>query len=110
MFKNQKIFAIAALSGLLLAGCSGSEPSEADIRSAFDHQLEGANSLIGRLGADQKVEILSLTKHQCKEKQDSTAVICSFTVKMKIPMLGEQEQTTENAFIKGPDGWRFLGN
>lgn len=110
MFKNHKILSATTLSFLLLTGCGGSEPSEADMRSALDHQLEGANSFIGRLGADQKVEILNLTKHQCKEKQDSTAVICSFTVKMKLPMLGEQEQTTENAFIKGPDGWRLLGN
>jgi hypothetical protein len=93
---------------LILTGCGGSEPSEADIRQAFEQEAQGVNGLLGGV-TGQKMEILGLTKHQCKERQDSTAVVCSFTVKMKIPVFGEREQTAEQAFIKGNDGWRMVG-
>jgi hypothetical protein len=104
----QKKWMPLALFSLALTACGGSEPSEAEIRQAFEQQTQGMNGLLGGL-TGQKVEILGLTKHQCKERQDSTAVVCSFTIKMKVPMLGENEQTTEQAFIKGSDGWRLVG-
>jgi hypothetical protein len=99
---------ILPLFGVVLTGCGGSEPSEADIRQAFEQEAQGVNGLLGGV-TGQKMEILGLTKHQCKERQDSTAIVCSFTIKMKLPLMGEREQTTEQAFIKGNDGWRMVG-
>lgn len=110
MFKkfSGSLIALPVLA-MVLTGCGGSEPSEADIRSAFEQQTQGVNGLIGGLTGGQKVEIISLTKHQCKDRSDSTAVVCSFTIKMKIPVFGEREQTTEQDFIKTDDGWRIAG-
>ncbi|WP_089286186.1 MULTISPECIES: hypothetical protein [unclassified Azospirillum] len=104
---NIRFLAPLPLMGLLLAGCGASEPSEGDIRKAFEQQAQGVNGLLGGL-TGQKMEILDLTKHQCKERPDSTAIICSFTIKMKIPVIGESEQTTEQAFIKGDKGWQIV--
>jgi hypothetical protein len=97
------------LGASVLTACGGSEPSESDIRQAFEQQAQGVNGLLGGL-TGQKMEVLSLTKHQCKGKQDSTAIVCSFTIKMKVPVIGESEQTTEQAFIKGDNGWRIVGH
>jgi hypothetical protein len=90
----------------LLAACS-SGPSEGDMKTALNNAANQANNAVGQMlgkaGAGMKTEILDVKKIGCKE--DGSAYLCDFEVRMKAPVVGEQSSTTKARFVKGSNGW-----
>lgn len=97
-------FTVALALGSLLTACGGSEPSAADIKAAYEFQAKTVNGLIGTT----MMEVLEVKKHECKARTDSNAFVCTYTIKMKLPLVGDTTKTDEDSFIKGDDGWRLL--
>lgn len=108
----------AILVTLLLVtfGCSG-EPSEADIRSAFERDItKGSQSLnetaqkfgnAGKALTDMlgKTEIHSVKKIGCIAAKDAPGFVCDVEVDMTSPLAGRKKDMTSARFVKGPDGW-----
>lgn len=113
-----KTLLAASFAALLLftIGCSG-EPSEADIRAAFERDIaESSESLnktaqmfggAGKAFTDMlgQAEIHSVKKIGCVEATDAPGYVCDVEVDMTVPLTGRKKDMTQARFVKGPDGW-----
>jgi hypothetical protein len=104
----QIFFATGAL--LLLAACGG-EPSEADIKSAFEKQIAAESKAMDQFGgkgmADQLKglipEVKIIKKIGCKEDGEN-AYKCD--VEMEVTQMGNTNKGIAPVrFVKGSDGW-----
>lgn len=110
------------LTGALLAvslfavGCSG-EPSEVDIKAAFEKDmaktaqtLDDAGKMFGGVGkalTDSlgKTQLHAVKKIGCTEAKDAPGFVCDVEVDMTVPLTGRSKEMTTVRFVKGPDGW-----
>ena len=107
--------ALLAVS-LLTVGCSG-EPSEADIRAAFEkdvaktaQSLDQAGKMFGGVGKSftdslGKTELHAVKKIGCAEAKEAPGFVCDVEVDMTVPIAGRSKEMTTVRFVKGPDGW-----
>jgi len=113
-----KTLLAAALAVFLLftAGCSG-EPSEADIRAAFEKDITKSSESLNKTaqmfgGAGKaftdmlgKAEIHSVKKISCVQATNEPGYVCDVEVDMTVPLTGRKKDMTQARFVKGPDGW-----
>ncbi len=92
-------------AGLFLTACSG-EPSEADIRHAFEADIQGVNQVVEDLGGNRlKVVLHDLDKIGCE--QDAGGYRCDVTTEVETPFLGRQKRTSTVRLVKTDEGWRL---
>lgn len=107
-----------ALLGLaaLLAACAA-EPSEAEIKAAFDREqaatVNAMRGLFGQTGADVTTQmqsqfgVQSVRKIGCKSDGDN-ASLCD--LELEVRGLGGLQKTTQQLrFVKGSEGWMLAG-
>ena len=113
-----KQFLPASLFALLLVvtGCSG-EPSESDIRAAFERDIAASSQSLnetaqkfggaGKAITDMlgKTEIHSVKKIGCIAAKDAPGFVCDVEMDMTAPLAGRKKDMTSARFVKGPDGW-----
>lgn len=100
---------VLALGWML--GCS-SGPSESDIRSAFDAQIDeaarAAEGFAGKGAADLfKVEIHSVEKLGCNASGDG-AYLCDVKVDSTAPVVGRTSQSSTVRLRQTGDGWVLM--
>ncbi len=107
--------ALVAVS-MLVAGCSG-EPSEADIKAAFEkdmaktaQSLDDAGKMFGGVGkalTDSlgKTELHAVKKIGCAQAKDAPGFVCDVEVDMTVPLTGRSKEMATARFVKGPEGW-----
>lgn len=104
----QTFFATGAL--LLLAACGG-EPSEADIKTAFEKQTSANAKAMEQMGGKQAAgmikgllpEVKSIKKIGCKADGEN-AYKCD--VEMEVTQMGTTNKgIAPIRFVKGSDGW-----
>lgn len=110
--------AILAVS-LFAVGCSG-EPSEVDIRAAFEkdlaktaQSLDEAGKMFGGAGkafTDSlgKTQLHAVKKIGCTEAKEAPGFVCDVEVDMTVPIAGRSKEMTTVRFVKGPDGWVMM--
>lgn len=90
-----------AMAGVL-AGCS-SEPSEADIRKAYEAKFAEAGKLAGGLAP----KFHGLKKLACAKSEGASGYNCD--VEMDVEMLGMRQKNAGNVrLVKGDDGWILM--
>ncbi len=107
---------VLVAASLLAAGCSG-EPSEADIKAAFEkdmaktaQSIDEAGKILGGVGkalTDSlgKTELHAVKKIGCAEAKDAPGFVCDVEVDMTVPLAGRSTETATVRFVEGPDGW-----
>ena len=117
-----RIFLIACLlvAPLLSTGCHirGGEPSQSELFSALEDQLEHANDRggikinMGNAGAFRDIQfnlkLHSLTKHACSGA--NYAYTCKVTLMVSYPPVKETPEMLDADIMvfDGPDGWRVV--
>ena len=99
--KIAKVVAIVA-GALLLTACG--EPSEGDLRAAFEKQIAESNKMAQGLGVKMESKLHSLKKVGCKADGDN-AYRCDVEVDMEVPLVGRKKVVAPVRFVKGSDGW-----
>ncbi len=101
---------------LFAAGCSG-EPSEAEIKAAFEkdmaktaQSLDEAGKMFGGVGkalTDSlgKTELHAVKKIDCAQAKDAPGFVCDVEIDMTVPLSGRSKETATMRFVKGPEGW-----
>ena len=112
-----------AAAALLLAACSGGEPSNADIKAALDHELNKANDMMKQqfdkemegnpqaaamFGDSFQVKVENIEKTGDCEKQDA-AYVCNVKMSITMPMVGTQTQTAPLHLVKTGGTWTVAG-
>ena len=115
MSKVYRVVTFVALSSLsaLLSGCGDNSPSEADIKSAIQQNIDSMNAslkpVVGdTVTDDMKFKLVSAKKLSCGDKQSDGSYKCNVDLTVKQPMIGENKNTVELTFVKGDDGWHEL--
>ena len=106
--KTAGVLIVAAL----LMGCAA-EPSEADMKAAFDRDkaatVESMRGLFGQAGADMTTQmqdrfgVQTVRKIGCKADGDK-ASLCDLELEVK-GITGTQKVTRQVRFVKGSEGW-----
>lgn len=92
-----------AMAGVL-AGCS-SEPSEADIRKAYEAKFAEAVKLAG--GGLGVPKLHGLKKLACAKSEGTSGYHCD--VEMDVEMLGMRQKNAGNVrLVKGDAGWILM--
>jgi hypothetical protein len=101
---------------LIMAGCSG-QPSEADIKAAFEkdmaktaQSIDEAGKMFGGLGTSLtdslgKMELHAVKKIGCAEAKDAPGFVCDVEIDMTVPIAGRSKEMATARFVKGPEGW-----
>ena len=110
-------------AALLLAACSGGEPSNDDIKAALDQELNKANELMKQqlekemaanpqaaamFGDNFQVKVESAEKTSGCKKQDA-AYVCDVKMSITMPMVGTQTQTAPLHLVKTGGTWTVAG-
>ncbi|MFO7326642.1 MAG: hypothetical protein DIU62_013105 [Pseudomonadota bacterium] len=108
---------LAAASVLALSACSA-EPSERDIRKAFDASLKQATQDAAEaaagfgLSADDMKEMMpelhGVKKIGCRAVEGTEGYICDVEIDMTAPMVGRQKDTGSVRLVKSSGSWRVL--
>ncbi len=108
--------AILVAASLFAAGCSG-EPSEVDIKTAFEkdmvksaQSLDEAGKMFGGVGKTLtdslgKMELHAVKKIDCAEAKDAPGFVCDVEVDMTVPLAGRSKEMATVRLVKGPEGW-----
>ena len=108
--------AVLVAVSLFASGCSG-EPSEADIKAAFEkdmaktaQSIDEAGKMFGGMGKSLtdslgRMELHSVKKIGCAEAKDAPGFVCDVEVDMTVPIAGRSKEMATARFVKGPDGW-----
>lgn len=115
-------------TAILLSGCSR-EPSEPELRQAYEQSLAEANQLAVRIGGDRmKIGLQDFKKLSCEpsdqsahaqtsnqEKQQDNAGLphqyrCDIQVKLDLPLVGASTQNGNMTVVKHDRGWAVLSN
>ena len=105
---------------LLCTGCHirGGEPSQDELFSAFEEQMDHANDRggvkinIGNAGAFQNIQfnfkLHALQKHGCAG--ENHAYTCKVTLSVSYPPIKKEPENLETSVMvfDGPDGWRVV--
>lgn len=117
-----KITSLTALA--LLAGCSR-EPTEQELRQAYEESLVEANQIAVRIGGDSmKIDLEDFKKLSCdkpaphnveqssEQKTTNTdkQYHCDIQVKLNLPLVGLSTQNGEMTVMKHDRGWVVLNN
>ena len=114
-----KHLSLATAVLLLLAACSGGEPSNDDIKAALDQELNKANELMKQqlekdpqaaamFGDNFQVKVESAEKTSGCKKQDA-AYVCDVKMSITMPMVGTQTQTAPLHLVKTGGTWTVAG-
>jgi hypothetical protein len=117
MFLSRPLSVISLLGVMtLLVGCAA-EPSEADMKAAFDRDkaatVEQMRALFGQAGASMTTQmqgrfgVQTVRKIGCKADGDK-ASLCDVELEVK-GLTGMQKLTRQVRFVKGSDGWVLAG-
>lgn len=105
---------------LLCTGCHirGGEPSQDELFSAFDDQIDHANDRggmkinMGNAGASRNIQfnfkLHALQKHSCTG--DNYAYTCKVTLSVSYPPIKKEPENLETSVMvfDGPGGWRVV--
>lgn len=107
------------LAVVVLAGCSR-EPSEQELRQAYEQSLAEANQLAVKIGGDRmKIGLQDFKKLSCKtsdaaaDPQNSpqpNEYQCDIQVKLDLPLVGASTQNGSMTVVKHDRGWVVLSN
>ena len=107
-----------ATAALLLAACSGGEPSNEDIKAALEKETTKVNDQVKAMAADNPqaaamlgnttlMKVEKVEKAGCKK--DGTAYLCDVSMALTMPMIGTQTQTVPLRLVKTDSGWTVAG-
>lgn len=108
---NKSVKLLSATVALLTLAACGGEPSESDIKTAFNKQVQAEakamQQFAGTAGADMAKsmmpEVKSMKKIGCKEDGEK-AYKCD--VEMEVTQMGNTNKGAISLrFVKGSDGW-----
>lgn len=93
------------LASVLLAGCSGA-PSEGDIKSAYQDEVDQANNLTRKFGGEGfTIKVNEVKKLDCKQStKNKEQYICNVELDTTLPIVGHQHQATSLTLSKGDTG------
>lgn len=93
-----------------LTACSG-EPSQSDIETAIQKNIDESNEQIKSLagGSDMKITLQSVKKINCVEAKDTGGYSCDVEIKATMPFIGEQQKTGNLRFIEKDGAWIVVG-
>ncbi len=92
------------IASAFIFGCSKG-PSESDIKSVMEKNIEEFNSLIPRaLGGNMKFEIHEVISHGCKEDK-ADVYTCDIEVDMTAPVVGRNKDRSNVEFVKRNGEW-----
>ena len=106
---NKAIYGALLLgSSLLLSACS-SGPSEDDVKTLLEAQMNQMSAMLGEIGGESmsgmlKVDIHAVTIHSCEE-QRTNVYLCDIDVDATTPIAGRSMQRSEVLMAKSKDGW-----
>jgi len=108
---NTRKPALAMLSSVaFLAACSG-EPSESDIRSALEADIEGMNQAVETLGGDlARKKGLKMVLHEVEKvgcEKDAGGYRCDVVTDVETPFLGRRKNTATIRLVETKEGWRI---
>ena len=110
-------------AALLLAACSGGEPSNDDIKAALDQELNKANEQMKQqleqakaanpqaaamFDGDFQVKVDSIEKTGGCKKVES-AYVCDVKMSITMPMIGTQTQTVPVRLVQTDGKWTVAG-
>ena len=110
-----------ATAALLLAACSGGEPSNEDIKAALEAKMgeaqEQAKNLAANLGAGEQAAALLNNMPTIKvekvekvgSKKDGVGFISDVSMAINMPLVGTQTQTAPLRLVKTDSGWTISG-
>lgn len=98
----------------LLTACGGA-PSEKEMHSAVQKQVDSANAQIGSIGSafgqpgaavgdKLKTTLHDFKKIGCKSDGEN-AYLCDVEIDIEAPFIGRSKQVTPMRFVKASDGW-----
>jgi len=96
----------------LLVGCK-SEPSESDIQSAIQQNVEQTNQQAKSMGGkaltdNMLMKVENIKKLACQDAQSDGSYKCKVEMEMTAPFVGKRQTTGELTFIESDDGWRVV--
>lgn len=89
----------------LLVGCSR-EPSEGDIKTAYNNEVEQTNALTRKFGGEAlTIKLNDLKKLSCKESPNNKEQFqCEVDIDSTLPMIGKHQQKTSLTLGKSDTG------
>jgi hypothetical protein len=89
----------------LLVGCSGA-PSERDVRSAYELEVDQANAMTRKFGGEGlTIKVNDVKSHDCKAARlNKDHYVCQVELDTTLPIVGHQHQTTTLTLSKGDTG------
>ncbi|TEU28575.1 hypothetical protein [Alkanindiges illinoisensis] len=115
---------ISLTTAILLTGCSR-EPTEPELRQAYEKSLAEANQLAVKIGGDRmKIGLQDFKKLSCEqpeasanqnnqsqqESNNTKQYRCDIQVKLDLPLVGPSTQNGTMTVVKHDRGWVVLSN
>jgi outer membrane biogenesis lipoprotein LolB len=100
MISHQRMAVLLAAALLLLTGCSV-EPSEADIKKAFETEL----SQIKGVQANLAPKLHGLKKLSCTKAEGNPGYNCDVELDVENFLGQRQKNAVKVRFVKSDDGW-----
>ena len=115
---------ISLTTAILLTGCSH-EPTEPELRQAYEESLAEANQLAVKIGGDRmKIGLQDFKKLSCEqpeasanqnnqsqqESNNTKQYRCDIQVKLDLPLVGPSTQNGSMTVVKHDRGWVVLSN
>lgn len=115
---------ISLTTAILLTGCSR-EPTEPELRQAYEESLAEANQLAVKIGGDRmKIGLQDFKKLSCErpeasadqknqsqqESNNTKQYRCDIQVKLDLPLVGPSTQNGTMTVVKHDRGWVVLSN
>lgn len=96
----------------LLTGCK-SEPSESDIQSAIQQNVDQSNQQAKSIGGkaltdNMLMKVNNIKKLACQDAQSDGSYKCKVEMEVTAPFVGKRQTTGELTFIESDSGWRVV--
>lgn len=107
---------VLTLTFLALAACAN-EPSEADLRVAFESSVAKSQAMASAMAGSRDVagvgnwmqaELHGLRKLGCARAKGAGGFVCDVELDMTVPFVGRTRHVGTVRMVKGTEGWQAL--